>query len=360
VSRLLDLLGIEGNGSPAMEWSRDILGALLVFGLFYLLSRLVRYLLSSWVTRFTRFTSSDLDDRILRRVTHPLSLLVSMAGVYYALDSLTLPAKLHVVCVGAIFIANVAIVTNIAYRVVDVLLTWYASRFAEQERGGLDRQLIPLAEKLATIFLVVTAMIVVLKHFNYDILSLVTALGIGSLAIGLAAKDTLANMISGFTLMIDRPFRIGDRVQLSPSQWGDVMDIGLRSTKIKAPDNTLLIIPNATLCNSNLVNLAFPEPRVKGRIDLGVAYGSDVARVKGLLTELSLKEPEVLRDPPPEAFFVSFGDSALRLSLFFWVADYTDLFAVTDRINSLILTTFRREGIDIPFPITTVRIEKEP
>jgi small-conductance mechanosensitive channel len=85
-----------------------------------------------------------------------------------------------------------------------------------------------------------------------------------------------------------------------------------------------------------------------------------VARVKGLLTELSLKEPEVLRDPPPEAFFVSFGDSALRLSLFFWVANYTDLFSVTDRINTLILTTFREQGIDIPFPITTVRIEKEP
>lgn len=358
VSMLDFFQGAEGE-SLAAYWTKEIAGALAIILLFYLLSRVVRYFLATVAPRFTSFTSSDLDDRILRRITPPAALLVTMAGVYYALGSLSLPEKLQTVGVGAVFIVNVAIVANIAYRVMDELLTWYAARMADQDRGGLDRQLIPLMEKLATIFLAATATIIILKHFNYDILSLVTALGIGSLAIGMAAKDTLANMISGFTLMIDRPFRIGDRIQLSPAQWGDVLDIGLRSTKIKAPDNTLLIIPNSTLCNSNLVNLAFPEPRIKGRVDLGVAYGSDVERVKRLMVQTALQVPEVLRDPSPEAYFVSFGDSALRMSLFFWAGDYADLFAVTDRVNTLLLTTFRQEGIEIPFPITSVRIEKE-
>ena len=225
------------------------------------------------------------------------------------------------------------------------LLVWYGGRLAEKGSDGLDRQILPLVEKLATIFLVGTALIIILKHFNYDILSLVTALGIGSLAIGMAAKDTLANMISGFTLMIDRPFRLGDRIQLAGGQIGDVQDIGLRSTKIKTLDNQLLIIPNSDLCNTILTNQAFPDLRAKGRINIGVAYGSDVDRVKtaagGDRPGSAAMSCRIRRRKP---IFTSFGDSALQMALFFWVDEYTKLFPTTDRINSLIITQIRRAG----------------
>ena len=112
-------------------------------------------------------------------------------------------------------------------------------------------------------------------------------------------------MISGFTLMLDQPFRIGDRIQLAGGQIGDVVDIGLRSTKIRTLDNQLLIIPNSDLCNTMLINQAFPDARVKGRINIGVAYGSDVERVKEILVATALEVAEVLRDPLPESFFVS-------------------------------------------------------
>jgi small-conductance mechanosensitive channel len=203
-----------------------------------------------------------------------------------------------------------------------------------------------------------TALIVILKHFNYDIFSLVTALGVGSLAVGMAAKDTLAHMISGFTLMLDRPFRIGDRIQLAGGQVGDVLDIGLRSTKIKTLDNQQLIIPNSDLCNTILTNQAFPDVRAKGRINVGVAYGSDVERVKQLLVATALEVEAVLQDPPPEAYFASFGDSALSMALFFWVDEYATLFAVTDRINTQIIRCFRENNIEIPYPTRSVIMDK--
>ncbi|MCM2359422.1 MAG: mechanosensitive ion channel family protein [Geobacteraceae bacterium] len=350
---------LEEGDNSVLFWMKEILVALLILALFWGAARFLRYLLVTWGPRFTSFTATDLDDRIIRRITPPASLLVICAGLYYAVDSLPLPDKVKLVVSGAIFVVNVAILTNIAYRMADETLNWYASRVAERTGAGLNRQLIPLAEKLVSIFLVGTALIIILKHFNYDILSLVTALGIGSLAIGMAAKDTLANMISGFTLMIDRPFRIGDRIQLTGGQWGDVQDIGLRSTRIKTVDNTLLIIPNSELCNTILLNLAFPDVRAKGRINLGVAYGSDVDQVKGLLVAIAGEVAGVLGDPPPEAFFVSFGDSALNMSLFFWVEDYTRVFPVTDLINSRIIKRFREEGIEIPYPIRTVKLDKQ-
>jgi small-conductance mechanosensitive channel len=236
------------------------------------------------------------------------------------------------------------------------MLARYGERLAGVETS---RQLMPLVQKLCSIFLIGTALIITLKHFDYDILSLVTALGVGSLAIGLAAKDTLANMVSGFTLMIDRPFRIGDRIMLS-GQVGDVVDIGLRSTKIMGGDNTFLIVPNSELCNSTIINMAFPDPRGKGRVDLGVAYGSDVAKAKELLCQTAAKVSGVLADPPPEAYFTSFGESALKLTLFFWVKHYAELFAVTDQINCAINCAFPQNGINIPYPTRTVFLEKEP
>ncbi|MBI5657043.1 MAG: mechanosensitive ion channel, partial [Geobacter sp.] len=159
--------------------------------------------------------------------------------------------------------------------------------------------------------------------------------------------------------MIDRPFRIGDRVQLKDGSWGDVTDIGLRTTKIKTVDNTLLIIPNSDLCNTTVINLAFPDVRAKGRVDVGVAYGTDVEMAKQLLVATALEIPEVLREPAPEAYFTKFGDSALALSLFFWVEEYTRVFSVTDKVNTLLLTRFGEAGIVIPYPVRTIHLHKE-
>ena len=336
-------------------WSKELLISFLIITAFYLLSRLAGILLTRVGARLGVLTRGELDGRILGRVTPPALLLINCAGLYIAMRRLPLPERLHDVVSGLLFIVNVVILSTIAYRVMDEMLNRYGNKVAGEE---MSRQLMPLVQKLCSIFLFGTALIITMKHFSYDILSLVTALGVGSLAIGLAAKDTMANMVSGFTLMIDRPFRIGDRIQLG-AQVGDVVDIGLRSTKIKGGDNTYLIIPNSELCNSTLINQAFPDSRGKGRVNIGIAYGSDVAKAKALLVSTAAATPGVLSEPAPEAYFTSFGDSALSLALFFWTDHYTDLFAVTDRINCAICTSFQDNGINIPYPTRTVLLEKD-
>lgn len=347
----------EGDGF-LLFWAKELLGALLILALFWLLSNLVVMALNRWGKRLTAFTSTDLDDRVLQRVIPYVSRLFVVLGVYLAIRSLPLQEKLILIASGVIYVILVVIVCNLIYNFMDELMKWYVA--AQQDTAGavMSRQMMPVAEKIVSLFLMGAALIVVLKHFNYDIFSLVTALGIGSLAIGLAAKDTLAHMISGFTIMLDRPFRIGDRIQLVGGQIGDVADIGLRSTKIKTLDNQLLIIPNSDLCNTMLTNQAFPNSRAKGRINIGVAYDSDVDQVKQLLVATAAEVADVLIDPPPEAFFVSFGDSALNMSLFYWVEEYSTLFATTDKINSLIIKRFAEYSIEIPFPIRTVKMQK--
>ena len=348
---------METDGAM-LYWSKEILAALLILSFFWMLASLVSAGLNKWGKQLARFSETDLDDRILQRIIPHISRLLTMLGLYLAIRSLPLHEKLVQVFSGALFVVLVIIFFNLLFHALDEFLQWYMNGRQADSEDLISRNMIPIAEKMVMLFLMGTALIIILKHFNYDIFSVVTALGIGSLAIGLAAKDTLAHMISGFTLMLDQPFRIGDRIQLAGGQVGDVADIGLRSTKIRTLDNQLLIIPNSDLCNTMLINQAFPDARVKGRINVCVAYGSDVEQVKEILVTTALDIEAVLRDPVPEAFFVTFGDSALNMSLFFWVEEYSQLFAVTDRINTLILRRFTESGIEIPFPTRTMIMEK--
>ena len=348
---------LETDGA-AMFWAKEILTALLILSIFWMLAQLVSAVLNKWGKQLARFSDTDLDDRILRRIIPHISRLLTMLGFYLAFRSLPLHEKLVQVSSGILFVVLVIIFFNLLFHALDELLQWYMTGYLENNEDLISRNMIPIAEKLTMLFLMGTALIIILKHFNYDIFSVVTALGIGSLAIGLAAKDTLAHMISGFTLMLDQPFRIGDRIQLAGGQIGDVADIGLRSTKIKTLDNQLLNIPNSDLCNTMLIHQAFPDKRAKGRINVGVAYGSDVERVKEILVATALEVEEALRDPAPESYFVSFGDYALNMSLFFWVEDYGNLFAINDKINILIIRRFQENNIEIPFPTRTVIMEK--
>jgi MscS family membrane protein len=327
----------DGDGA-LMFWAKEILAALLIVSAFWLLAGLVTSILNKWGTRLACFTETDLDDRILQRLIPHVSRLLTILGFYLAIRSLPLHEKTVLVVTGVLYVILVAFIFNLIYQGLDELLKWYVDgRQDASDSAVMSRQIVPVAEK---------------------IFSLVTALGIGSLAIGMAAKDTMAHMISGFTLMLDRPFRIGDRIQLAGGQVGDVLDIGLRSTKIKTLDNQQLIIPNSDLCNTILTNQAFPDPRAKGRINVGVAYGSDVELVKEILVATALEVDAVLRDPAPEAFFVAFGESALAMSLFFWVDEYANLFAINDKINTRIIQRFRENNIEIPYPTRTVIMER--
>jgi MscS family membrane protein len=340
-------------------WAKHLLDALLILALFWLLSELARILLTRWGRKLAAFTKTELDDRILNRAIPSISLMLNVLGLFLAIRSLPLHEKFVSITSGLLFVTLVIILFNLLYHSIGELIKWYIDGSQDGSDAALKRNMLPMVEKLTMLFLMGAGLIVILKHFNYDIFSLVTALGIGSLAIGMAAKDTLAHMISGFTLMLDRPFDIGDRIKLANGQIGDVIDIGLRSTKIQGLDTTVMIIPNSDLCNSTVINMVRPTAVIQGRISVGVSYGSDIDRVKALLLALADSNPEVVKTPAAEVLFTSFGDSALNMLFIFWVNEPGRLGQVTDQLNCSILRCFRENNIQIPYPIRTVIMEKE-
>ncbi len=329
------------------------------FAFFVGIAYLVKMIMTRWGRQWTQKTKIQMDDRLLDLLIRPVFYIILLYGLEVAVDHLHFKGDILKTIQGGIFVVGVGVMTYMVYRVIFTLLEWYGRKL--QRRDGetyLVREVIPLLRRLTGLFIFTFALIVVLRHFNYDVWSLVTALGVGSLAIGLAAKETLTNMISGFSIIIDRPFRPGDRIELSSGQIGDVQEIGLRSTRIKTFDNTILVVPNTALVNASLVNYCYPDFKVKVRVKVGVAYGTDIEKAKGIMLEITREVPVILQDPPPSVYFTDFGDFSLDLLMIFWVGEYTQMLDAKDRVNTMIHARFAEEGIEIPFPIQTVFLKK--
>jgi small-conductance mechanosensitive channel len=208
----------------------------------------------------------------------------------------------------------------------------------------------PIISRVLKAVLFGIALIMVLDHFGVNVSGILATAGIASLAAALAAQDTVANMIAGFCLVADKSLRPGDRVELPDGKTGDVLDIGLRTTRLLTIEGTTMIVPNSELGKSRLVNYAYPTGRMAVRQKIGVTYGSDMEKVKRILAEIAESDPDVLKEPKPAVYFTGFGASSLDLLFFYWIANYRDQFVITDRINVAIHRRFAEEKIGLSLP----------
>jgi MscS family membrane protein len=336
------------------DW-REVLATVLVILAAWLAAQIYVFVIDQIARRWASRTSSTLDDKILAVVRRPGFLLIFLIGVYAA--SHRFQFRMRGVVDGILFVLAVLIVFYSLLGVFGVLLEWWADRLGRERQGeNVARDLLPIADKFLRIVIMVIGSIIVLDHFAIDVKSILVTLGVGSLAIGLALQDTLANMFGGFTIMIDRPFRVGDRIQLQTGEIGDVKAIGIRSTTVMMLNSNLLIVPNSMLVKNSIINQSFPDTRSQVIIEIGVAYGTDPSRVKQILLESARIPSDVLEDPAPAVFFKAFGDFALQFMLVCHAKSFRSAMVVRDAVNSAVNERFRAEGIEIPYPIQDVRI----
>lgn len=336
----------------------DLLISAAILVAAWLAARVAAFVVGRAVDRATRRTQTTLDDRLHAVLRAPFQWALFLGGGYVAIHRLEVQERWAARLDNLLFTLALLVVTFAAVRAWSILIAWYASESTAGAESPLAREFSPLLSKLGKVAIVMLAAITALEHFGVNVNSLVVSLGVGSLAVGLAARDTLANLFAGFTLMLDRPFKLGDRIQLASGETGDVVAIGIRATRICTTDETILVIPNSVLVNERVVNQSQPDRHLTVRTEISVAHGSDVARVKQVLTEAALAPEQVDRERGVSVVLLRFAESAIVFRVAFFARDYTEAGLALSAVHEEIHRRFAEAGIEIPFPVRRVIQEK--
>ncbi len=326
-------------------------GIIVVLG--WVSGTLVHYVLYLIKLKVTSRTETDLDDRIMDVTEKSIVRIVRVTAMYIACNRIddVVQGKWIDYVDGAFFVVVVFLTTVLLSSVMKAVMEWYIVAISVRTDSPMDDELVPLVKRVSNLILYSIAIMICLDHFHIDIKALVVSLGVGSFAIAFAAQETLANMIAGFVIMVDRPFRVGDRIKLPASnQIGDVTKVGLRSTQILDFDHNIVTIPNSQIVKSDIINLSYPDSSTRLKFEITVAYGADLAKAISLIEKLCLEDARILKNPKPEILTTEFGDSGVELVVIARAVHYKEVFEAGDAVRKRILEEFSKEGIEIPFP----------
>jgi len=345
---------LEQAGYPAGDsrrWLAGVIAATAVMALTFGVSWFIVHVAGRGLRRLAARTTTDIDDKILAILSRPQRRLVHIIGFYLAANELPLPSRVAVVVTGLLVIWGAWIAVRLATQIAMVLLMAFGHRVEDDiGKERFEKDYLPLLSKVIGVIFFIVALIYVLAYFGQNVTSLVAALGIGGAAIGLAARDTIAHMFAGFVILIDRPFRPGDRIKLVSGEIGEVLEVGTRSTRIKLLDQNMLVVPNSDLMNQRVINLTYPTHPTVATLELRIGFGSDIDAARQLILA-SLKDvPEVVAEPPPSVMFTSIGEHALLLTVSYVVSEFGDANKVQDAVRLLLYRKLGEAKIKIPYP----------
>jgi small-conductance mechanosensitive channel len=258
------------------------------------------------------------------------------------------------------FLVGLIILTSTVMSLIRVGGYHYKANLdTKEEQDRLD-PIIKSVQRFAYFIVLIVALSFGLAHFGVDTNTLLLILLVTSLIVLLAARDVIADALSGFIILVDQPFRQGDSVLIKElNTWGDVLDIGIRTTRIRTKDNRELIVPNSQVAKSQIVNYNFPDSKYRLQTDVGVAYGIDIDRIRKTATDAVRGVKYVLDDEQVDVFFIEFGDSARKIRVRWWIATFHDEWPALDEVNVALESAFEKANIEMPYETYALRVHME-
>jgi MscS family membrane protein len=329
-----------------------------------LLLVLAGYLIGTWLIRrglrrIVRRTPTEFDDRLLAAVGGEIRWLVVLLTLHFATIRLNfVSAELKAFLGDVYFVIGLLLVVRIVFRLIDLADAWARERSRATDREDELEPLLVLLTRLGRVVVAVLGVSILLSYFGVNVTAFATALGLGGLAISLAAKDTIADAIAGFIILVDRPFRIGDRIEIQEvGTWGDVVDIGLRTTRIRTRDNRLVIVPNSVIGANQVINYSYPDPRYRIETHVGIAYGTNIETARQVIVDTVRQVDGVLPDRTVDALYIEMGDSAMVFRVRWWIESYRDTRRMFDKVHTALQNALDSAGIDCPFPTQTLNLQ---
>ncbi len=340
------------------ELWKYIFSLIYIFLAFYV-SKFLDHLTRVWLKRWAVKTESKLDDLLLELLNGPVKVISFVIFLRIGLDVFDWPTEVQNVLSKGFVVVVAITITYAVMKLVDLLMGYWHLRAAADSDRQFREQLFPIIRKALKAFVVVVATLVTLSNIGVNITAAIASLSIGGLAVGLAAQDTLANLFGAVAILLDQPFRIGDRITLD-SVDGAVETIGLRSTKIRNQDGHLVTIPNKTMANATLTNVT-SRPNIKTVMNIGITYDTPTEKVKRAVAILE----EIYKSHPQTAdlivSFNQFADSALNIQVVHWwkSANAREHLAGMQELNLMVKERFDAEGISFAFPSQTVYLKQD-
>jgi len=329
--------------------------ALCVIVLSMLVARLVDGIICRAFLRLAKKTASDLDERIIEQLHRPIFVSVLLIGIYVAAQVLEMPPWTFRLIRGVTATVAIVLWIGAALRVCGTLLDGL-SRVSDRV-AWVNARTLPLLDNVIKLVLFGMAIYFLLVAWKLDVGPWLASAGVLGLAIGFAAKDSLANLFGGLFVIMDSPYKIGDFINLDSGERGQVVKIGLRSTRLLTRDDVEITIPNAAIAVSKIVNESGgPYEKTRVAADVGVAYGSDIEQVKRVLQAAAESNAHAVDDPEPRVRFTAMGDSALLFRVLVWVEEPVLRGRCLDELNTAIYNALNQAQIPIPFPQRDVHL----
>ncbi|MEM9292078.1 MAG: mechanosensitive ion channel family protein [Acidobacteriota bacterium] len=329
---------------------------LLILG--WVFGRLLDWLIQRLLRQVVGKTGTDVDDKILAALHRPVMLSVLMAVLALVTARLELPEPITVITWRGLATVALALWWGFALKVSNLLLD-AAARHQERLRI-VEQRTLPLFEILAKLLIFGGGTYLILKIWDIDAAAWLASAGVLGIAIGFAAKDSLANLFSGVFIIADAPYKLGDFVVLDSGERGQVTHVGLRSTRLLTRDDLEIILPNAVIANAKIINESGgPWEKRRVRIAVSVAYGSDIDQVLTVLGDIAERHPGLAKDPAARVRLRRFGDSGLELELLAWIDEPVERGLRTHELLREVYVRFAAEGIEIPFPQQDLRFRDE-
>lgn len=347
------------EGTWALLASYPLVLGLVIVGVGALLALSIRGLLLFSGLRITARTDTELDDKLIRLVAGVAAVVVVYLSLVAALQALPLGEQATSILTRLLVTVLVLHLMKSGLRATHlalVVLSKLRDRYAFVE----DRT-IPLFDIALTVLIVGIAVYALLQVWNLDPTAWLASAGVIGIAVGFAARDTLANLFAGFFIIADAPYKVGDYVVLDSGERGEITRVGIRSTRMLTRDDVEIIVPNSVMANTKIVNESGGRwLKYRIRLQIGVAYGSDLDQVVAVLERVAREHDTVCKDPEARVRMRGFGDSSLDFELLCWVDHPSHRGLVAHELYMEVYKSLSREGIVIPFPQRDLWVRELP
>ena len=350
--------GIRALAQTLWHDPAQLIAPLIVFAVTFAIGYVVREvflrLLHKWYARAASHPRVILTDA----VRLPTLLWLLILSVHLAIQFSDLPPKVTSWTPELLIVLFILSLTLMCVRIAGDLVRYYG----DQIPGAMPVS--TLTQTLAQLAVVILGFLIILNQLHVSIAPILTALGVGGLAVALALQDTLSNLFAGFYVAVAGQVRLGDYIKLDTGEEGYITDISWRTTTIRTLNSNLIIVPNSKLAKAVVTNYHLPEKRLSTQVQINVSYDSDPDQVERILLELVTAAasdiPGMLAEPAPSVSFdPGFGDSSLGFSLNYNVAEFSNQFGVRNELRRRVLRRFREERIQMPLTTRRVLLQED-